>query len=386
MTGLSLATFAPPAAACRLTVAIPARDEVRLLGNALEALASQRSIAGGALPPGLFDVIVFANNCRDATVDVARSFAAAHPAVPTEVVYADLPSGLAHIGTARKLVMDLAASRFVASGRPRGIVATTDADTVVDTRWVAATLHESASVDAVAGHVTIAEAELATLLVPVRLLYSRERAYRRALADAVAALDPLPHDPAPRHASFVGASFAVAADTYFAAGGLPPLALLEDRTFFEALCRIDARVRHSLLVRAQTSGRRAGRVDGGFGAFVAHLYERGRSGETFFVPDPRTTLDEIELRALLRSVWWGEADEFDVQRATEILGGATASWLPLVDASKPFGAVYEAVCGRGTFRAYELVPVECATAALRDAVAARNAPSATRITAASGAG
>jgi hypothetical protein len=357
-----------------------------LLGNALEALTLQRSMAGGPLPPSLFDVIVFANNCRDATADVARSFAAAHPAIPTAVVYADLPSDLAHIGTARKLVMDLAASRFVQNGRPRGIVATTDADTVVDSCWVAATLHESAAVDAVAGHVTIAEAELATLLVPVRLLYSRERAYRRAFADATATIDPLPHDPAPRHASFVGASFAVAADSYFAAGGLPPLARLEDRTFFEALCRIDARVRHSLLVRAQTSGRRGARVDGGFGTFVAHLYERGLSGESFFVQHPRVTLDEIELRAALRSVWWGEADDFDVRRAAELLDAAPVAWLPLVSASKPFGAVYEEVRALATSRVYEPVPVECATAVLRDAVAARNAPSATRMSAASGAG
>jgi hypothetical protein len=386
VTELSLGLMPALQPPCRLTVAIPARDEALLLGNALSALAAQRSTDGRPLAGGAFDLVVFANNCRDATVRVARAFALANPAIPTTVVHAELPPASAHVGMARKLVMDLAAARFIASGRPRGLVATTDADTVVDSDWVAATLQEAAAVDAVAGHVVIAEAELATLFAPVRLLYARERAYRRALADVSAALDPLPHDPAPRHASFVGASFAVAAETYRAAGGLPPLEALEDLAFSRALCRIDARVRHSLLVRAQTSPRRAARVSGGFGTFVADLHERGTRGATFSVQHPRESLDEIELRAAIRSLWRGSADPLDVQEAAHIIGSAPEAWLPLVDGAKPFGAVYDAVRASGEARIYEPVPVEWATAALRIALAARNAPSATRISAASGAG
>jgi hypothetical protein len=287
---------------------------------------------------------------------------------------------------ARKLVMDLAALRFSKSGRPRGIVATTDADTLVSGDWVANVLAESAGVDAVAGHVTIADGDLATMLAPVRVLYSRERAYRRALAAVSDALDPLPYDSWPRHASFVGASFAVAADTYLKAGGVPPLAVLEDRTFSEALHRIDARVRHSLAVTAQTSGRRIGRVRGGFGTFVDDLYRHGAAGESYLVEHPNATIDEFALRGSLRRIWNHEFVAADFEHVSTIVGGASHRWLPLLDRRQPFGEAYDRLRGRALSRDYEPVPIERAIDVLRAATAALKAPSATRIAAASGAG
>jgi glycosyltransferase involved in cell wall biosynthesis len=387
MNGSALAPIAPPRASCRLTIAIPARNEERLILATLEALTAQITIEGSPLPSDLFDVIVFANNCSDATAAAARAFAESHPRLALSVVCGELPAGRAHVGMARKLVMDLAASRFLAAGMTRGFVATTDADTLVEPDWIANVLFESKNVDAVAGHVTIAESDLATLLAPVRFLYARERAYRRALAEVSSALDPLSYDPAPRHASFVGASFAVASDTYVAAGGVPVLPVLEDRAFFEALCRIDARVRHSLRVRAQTSGRRISRVDGGFGSFVDELHMRGASGETFFVEHPQATLDDIEVRSILRRAWHGRPDPEDGERLGRILAAAPPpAWLRLLDRSLPFGSAFEAVRRTARFRRYDPVRVECATEALRAALAVRKAPSATRISAASGAG
>jgi hypothetical protein len=387
MNPSALKPIAPPSASCRLTVAIPARNEERLICATLDALAAQTTSDGTPLNRGLFDVIVFANNCTDATAQAARTFAALQPRLAISVVSGQLPPGRAHVGMARKLVMDLAASRFLAAGMHRGLVATTDADTLVEADWIANILLESKNVDAVAGHVTIGEGDLATLLAPVRFLYARERAYRRTLAEVSSALDPLSYDPAPRHASFVGASFAVASDTYVAAGGVPALPFLEDRGFFEALCRIDARVRHSLRVRAQTSGRRISRVDGGFGSFVDELHLRGASGETFFVEHPQATLDELEMRAILRRAWHGTEDQRAVERLTQILvGPAPPVLMPLLERSLPFGSAYEAVRRTFRLRRYEPVRVECATEALREALTVLNAPSATRISAASGAG
>jgi glycosyltransferase involved in cell wall biosynthesis len=387
MNVAALAPIAPPRASCRLTVAIPAHNEERLICATLETLARQNTIEGAPLDSELFDVIVFANNCCDATAEAARAFAASHPRLAIFVVSGALPAGRAHVGMARRLVMDLAASRFLAAGMPRGLVATTDADTLVEPDWVANILLESKNVDAVAGHVTIAESDLASLLAPVRFLYARERAYRRARAEISSALDPLSYDPAPRHASFVGASFAVAAETYVAAGGVPVVPVLEDLGFYEALCRIDARVRHSLHVRARTSGRRISRVDGGFGSFVDELHVRGASGETFFVEHPQATLDEIEVRSVLRRTWHGIAGAEDVERLGRILAGPPPpAWFRSLDRSQPFGSAYEAVRRSFRFRRYEPVPVECATDALRAALAAQNAPSATRVKAASGAG
>ena len=119
------AGLAPLGPGCRLTVAIPARDEERLVGRALAALAAQRALDGAPLAPELFDVLVFANGCRDRTAQVARGAA---PHLRVQVVEGGLPAGAAHVGMARKLVMDGAARRFERAGRPDGLIASTDAD------------------------------------------------------------------------------------------------------------------------------------------------------------------------------------------------------------------------------------------------------------------
>jgi len=247
----------------RLTVAIPARDEADYVVRALEALAEQVGVDGKPLEHGLFDIVVFANNCRDDTADAVRRFAARLPQIATDVIEDDLPLRAAHVGMARRCVLDRCARRFLEAGRADGVLASTDADTVVAPDWVAWTLREIKAVDAVAGFVDIDALERQRLMAPVRLLYARERAYRRALAELQVMLDPQPEDPEPRHASFIGASFAVTARAYVAAGGLPPLAALEDLAFCAALRRIDARVRHSMRVRATTSagGKRVSKTD-----------------------------------------------------------------------------------------------------------------------------
>ncbi len=377
----------PLAPACRLTVTIPARNEERLLATALAALAAQRPLDGAPPVRGTFDVVVFVNNSSDATAEVARAFAARHPEVPVAVACADLPRDEAHVGTARRRVMDAAAARFRAAGSARGLIASTDADTVVAPDWIAQIYAAASGVDAVAGQVALGEAEQAKLLAPVRLLYSRELSFRRAVAEAEDLIDPQPHDRAPRHASFVGAAFAVTAEAYARAGGLPPLACLEDRAFSLALRRIDARIRHSTLVRAATSARTLARASGGFGSFIADLHARGASGDTFHVEHPHQILEELESRAALRRVWNGIADEFDYETVSGIFGCDEARWRPLVDRSRPFGEVYERVSSAGARPVvYAPVPVEAAIAALRAASHSSNAPALTRIRAASGAG
>lgn len=381
----SLAGLPALAAGCRLTVTIPARNEAQLLGKALEALAAQQPLGSDAPVRGTYDAIVFVNNSRDATAEVAHAFAAKHPELPLTVACADLPGAVAHVGMARKTVMDAAAARFAAAARPSGLVATTDADTLVAADWIAQTYRAAAGVEAVATRVILSEDETATLLAPARLLYSRERSYRHAVAEIEDLIDPQPHDRAPRHASFVGAGFAVTAAAYEAAGGVPALPALEDLAFSQALMRIDARIRHSTLVRATTSARRIARAKGGFGSFLAELDARGGAGETFFVEHPRQTLDALQCRAALRGIWSGAGDASDRATVSRILASEERDWLPLVDQARAFGFVYERVSGsRLARRGY--APVEVATAALRAAAHSSNALAPTRRRAASGAG
>jgi hypothetical protein len=369
MTDPSPVSLPAPQPGCRVTVCIPARNEAASIAQTLAALGAQRAIDGEPLRADFFDTIVFANNCTDDTAAIVRAAAAARPAARTFVLESNAGAGGAHIGAARKYVLDVAAARFLHAGRPAGIIASIDSDTLPAEDWVAWIAREMRGRDAVAGHVTIAERDQEQLLAPVRLLYARELTYRRVLADVEAAIDPLPEDPQPRHASFVGASFAVTAACYVAAGGLPPRRRLEDVAFAHALRRIDARIRHSLQVRATTSARLAARVDGGFGTFLAQLHDCARRGESFRVEHPRLSLANLESRAALRRIRAGQERCDDVERVATILNLPARTWLPAVDPRTPLGAIDEALARRARARrqSYHDVPVEEAIELLRGA-------------------
>jgi glycosyltransferase involved in cell wall biosynthesis len=363
-----------------VTVCVPARDEAQLIGRALHALHAQRGIDGRPLPTDFFDIIVYANNCRDGTAEVVRALArtTAHP--PIHVVEESLAADRAHIGYARKRVLDIAARRFAGAARFDGIIASIDSDTVAAEDWIAWIVREMAGRDAVAGSVTLAESEQGRLLAPVRLLYAREVAYRRILAEVEALVDPRPEDPAPRHGSFVGASFAVNARAYFDAGGLPPLRRLEDVAFARALHRIDARVRYSPLVRATTSARLVARVDGGFGTFMAELQAHAHRGTSFTVEHPRRTLDDLEARAAVRRIRAGAPRPADVARVSDIFGLASTAWLPLVNAATPVGTSFERIAEQAAGRRdYPPERVENAIETLRAVAAEARAKSASAL-------
>jgi hypothetical protein len=349
-----------------LTVGVPARDEAQTIGRTLSALARQTNA-------GAFDVVVFANNCTDATARLARAAGRSNPQLRIAVVEGALPPSAANVGSARKILLDGVAERFISAGRPHGIVATTDADTVVAPDWVRRTREEMRRAEAVAGFVEIGPEDQLAMPPAVRALYGHETAFRRAWTQLESLIDPRPEDPFPRHGAFVGASMAVTAELYVRAGGIPPIACLEDREFLAALRRVDARIRHSLDVRAFTSDRRQGRVAGGFGTFVNHLYTFGSSGRTFLVRDPHQIVRELELRASLRRMWQGDAARDDVVRARDALALDEATLRAHVDRREPFGALYERIVERsnGPISDRALVPVDVAISVLRAAVEAR---------------
>jgi hypothetical protein len=350
--------------------------------SALGAFARQR---GGIN----FDIIVLANNCADGTASQARQAARRYQHIVIHVVEAALPLQVEHVGHARKLLMDCAAQRFFGASKPRGIIASTDADTIVAHDWVERTFEEMHSADAVAGFVTVRLADQRAMPAGVRFLYERESAFRRAWTDLESLIDPRPEDPPPRHGAFVGASFAVSAATYMQAGGMPRVACLEDREFLFALRRVDARIRFSCKVRAYTSGRRVGRVPGGFGTFLSHLYNQGEAArQSFLVEDPRKIISELEGRAAIRRIWLGESSADDCTRISEIFAVPPSSCTILVERSLPFGAAYERFVTTVARRrsAYRMVPVDEAIEVLAASAAERNAAAPTRSRAASGAG
>jgi glycosyltransferase involved in cell wall biosynthesis len=354
---------------CRLSIAIPAKNERAKIVRALRAFTEQRNHDGSLLDPKTFEVLILANDCNDDTEGVSLAYAAQRCEYAFHVVSGNLPPNTAHVGTARRIALDLAFERQRSIRGAAGIIATTDADSVVDQYWIASTLAELTRADAVAGYVEISEFERQGMQVPLRVLYDRECAYRRAIGEVEARFDPRPFDPPRRHDAFVGASFAVRVETYAAAGGLPPLRKLEDLAFERALRRIDARVRHSYDVRVATSARANARVDGGFGSFIDDLRTRGSRHESFPVESGTRRVLRAKARAHLRRSWMDSTDTEALSATAEAYGITLDALRMLIEPLSPFGHTLDRIDAQGiAFEALPDEPVEIALATLRAAV------------------
>ncbi len=157
--------------------------------------------------------------------------------------------------------MDAACERLLALGRPDGLVATTDADSRVAPDWLAAQLAAlAAGARAVGGRIELAPEEAAQLspgALERRRRAARDR-HRRVLAEA----RPERGDRA-EHWQFSCASVGLTAEAYRRAGGLPPLAGLEDEALERALVAAGVPIQRLGAVRVSTSARRRGRAPRG---------------------------------------------------------------------------------------------------------------------------
>jgi hypothetical protein len=369
-----------------MTVVIPAKNEEAFISRALSAFAEQRDADGARLDLSLFDVIVYCNDCTDTTAERARRCTREGSELAIHVVESRLPSAAAHVGRARRNALELAARRYEEARRTDGIVASTDADSIVDATWVATMLREMRGVDAVAGHVTIDAAERDAMLAPLRLLYDRELVYRRELGFAESRFDPRPQDPFPRHDTFVGANFATTVTAYRRAGGLPPLPRLEDLAFSRALERVDARIRHTYDAPVVTSARSIARVDGGFGTFLTELSTLGNRKGEYLVRSARAIVETATARNLLRAYWLGEHSGDMLDALSDLVEQTEASLRTIALGAKTFGALWEAVQLRAPQRAYPHEPVQSAILSLRIALSEAMPRVPTRSNVASGAG
>jgi hypothetical protein len=369
-----------------MTVVMPAKNEATLIVQALTALAEQRGEDGSRLDLRLFDVIVYCNDCTDDTSVRARLFARRTSDLTIHVIETRLPPTSAHVGTARRNALEFAVRRFMDAGRPEGIVASTDADSVVEPTWVAAMLRELRGADAVGGFVGVAAPERDAMMAPQRLLYDRELVYRRLLGLAEDRFDPRPYDPFPRHDTFVGANFATTAAAYRRAGGLAPLPRLEDLAFAQALERVDARIRHTYDARVVTSARSIARVDGGFGTFLGELSDLGQQRHDYLVRPARAIVEDAKARALLRTCWYGELRGERLDGLVRLVAQCESRLRSAARSAPTFGAFWEDVRSRAPQSRYPLEPVQSAIRALRLALAEPIPRVPTRNSVASGAG
>src|SRR5215210_1296602 len=139
--------LSPPHSALRISVVVPARDEETLIGSCLTALAEQEGIS-----PEEYEVLLVLDRCTDATESQALEVAGEHPGFCLH--WLEGPGRGA--GHARRVGMEEAYARLLSSGRADGLIASTDADTVVAPDWLSVQL-EAASLGAraIGGHIEL---------------------------------------------------------------------------------------------------------------------------------------------------------------------------------------------------------------------------------------
>ena len=310
----------------RSVVAIPAKDEANHIGPCLTALAVQR----GRVPDA---VVLCLNNCTDGTAAVVREASTALP-FPVQVIAVSLRAQRACAGAARRIAMNRAA--LIAGSD--GVVLTTDADGQVAPDWLAANCAAIAEgADAVAGQADI-DPDGAALIPPhLHAIDRRECGYAALLDEIASLLDPDPADPWPRHDEHSGASIAVTVEAYRRAGGMPASRIAEDRDFFDALRRIDARIRHSRQARVTVSARIVGRAQGGMADTIRRRIEAVDPFLDDRLEPVADAMRRIRLRAALRSAW--RAGRRDDPHLAARLGVALA---PLLTA-RHFGEAWQRV-------------------------------------------
>jgi len=350
--------LAPPRAGLQVSVIIPAKDEVVNLPATLAALASQTDAHGRPLPADSFEVLVLANNCTDATATLVRRQAHRFPHLVLHVAELCLPAAKAHVGCARRLLMDEACTRLAQVGNPVGIIASTDADTRVAPTWVAAIQTEiAAGADAVGGRICTETSD--PRLSPLRRIQVRDTAYRLLCARLENLLDPSPADPWPRHHQHFGASLALTTRAYCRVGGLPEVRFLEDEALCQALRRHDLTVRHSPLVQVLTSARRQGRVEVGLSWQLREWLHMSQQQREPHVESPAQLAALWQARRQLRTYWASRPAHLHETLAF-CLGLPAAVLLAQVQRAAAFGELWEEVLQQGRAATLEQVPLALA--------------------------
>lgn len=295
----------PPLSQCEVCVIVPVRNEAETLESTLLALYHQVDLKGHPLDRKRYEVILLANNCSDDSAAIAYGFAKSHSDLVLHVVDKTLPSTEAYIGRVRQILMDEAYYRLSPLGGTRRVIASTDGDSRVTPTWIAATLYEiGCGADAVGGRILTNYQERAALAPYARACHLREVGYRYLVAELETYFDSDPVDTLPRHYQHYGASLAVTTDMYDRAGGMQPVRTPEDVAFYKSLVRVNARFRHSPLVRVYTSARTTGRTSIGLANQLSKWEKMGLQHQPFLVESAAEIESRFWLRHRLRILWW----------------------------------------------------------------------------------
>jgi glucosyl-3-phosphoglycerate synthase len=227
-------------------VVIPARDEEERIGACLDGVARQEG-----LRPRDYEVIVVLDACVDRTAEEVSLAGERWPELRLRIIAGP---GLG-AGPARAAGMEAACERLESVGAESGLIASTDADSVVAPDWLRRQLEAlERGAEAVGGRISLQLEEarqLPSAVIDRRSLELGERlrvAARRGPAE---------------HAHFSGASLGVTPRAYRRVGGLGRLAALEDQDFEDRLAAAGVAIHRPDAVRVTTAARIDGRAERG---------------------------------------------------------------------------------------------------------------------------
>ena len=227
-----------------VVVAVPARNEERLLGTCLDSVLTAVARLQRHRPGTTAEVVVALDGCVDGSAEVAGRR-------PVTVLHEDAGA----VGPARRAAVTAGlAALAVGDGWEQTWIANTDADCEVPPHWLVdqvALADEGA--DLVVG--TVSPVDVADPRVLGAWL---ER-----------------HELREGHGHVHGANLGVRADAYLAVGGFAPLAVHEDVGLVTRLRDAGHPWVATDRCRVRTSGRTESRVDGGFATFLAGLTAPG---------------------------------------------------------------------------------------------------------------
>ena len=140
-----------PGPSLKVCVVVPAKDEEDLISRCLDSLARQDGVS-----PEEYEVLLVLDGCTDATGERARRTVSEHPDLRLSLL--EGPNRGA--GHARRKGMETACERLLTLGRPGGLIASTDADTIVAEDWLASQLTAAGcGARAIGGRIELLEEE-----------------------------------------------------------------------------------------------------------------------------------------------------------------------------------------------------------------------------------
>lgn len=249
-------TLPNPNTGLRACVVVPARDEETLIIDCLRALVGQRNIH-----PEEYEVLLVLDQCRDETGPLAREFALEYPSLA--LLFLEGPGEGA--GQARRMGMETAYERLMSLERPEGLIASTDADTIVASDWLATQLEVAErGARAIGGRIHLLDAGDEVSLDVAKWRDQRGRLRHLDLLSA-----SRQDESGIEHWQFSGASLTLTAEAYNEIGGLEPRAALEDEYLERVLRQRGIHIERPLSVQVHTSARLVGRARRGLARDLA---------------------------------------------------------------------------------------------------------------------